>query len=101
MLLPRIMWSLTIYNIPESKVEEMQIQITGHLKRWLGFPQSLSTACMYTRSEEVKTAKARIYTTFEKSEDPCVRGAKLPVDGGRKADTSGRVKEAKFRLLMK
>ena len=112
MLLPRIMWPLTIYNIPESKVEEMQIQITGHLKRWLGFPQSLSTACMYTRSgrlqlpysqlsEEVKAAKARIYTTFEESEDPCVRGAKLTVDGGRKADTPGRVKEAKFRLRMK
>ena len=112
MLLPRIMWALTIYNIPESKVEEMQIQITGHLKRWLGFPQSLSTACMYTRSgrlqlpysqlsEEVKAAKARIYTTFEESEDPCVRGAKLTVDGGRKADTPGRVKEAKFRLRMK
>ena len=112
MLLPRIMWPLTIYNIPESKVEEMQIQITGHLKRWLGFPQSLSTACMYTRSgrlqlpysqlsEEVKAAKARVYTTFEESEDPCVRGAKLTVDGGRKADTPGRVKEAKFRLRMK
>ena len=112
MLLPRIMWPLTIYNIPESKVEEMQIQITGHLKRWLGFPQSLSTACMYTRSgrlqlpysqlsEEVMAAKARIYTTFEESEDPCVRGAKLTVDGGRKADTPGRVTEAKFRLRMK
>ena len=46
MLLPRIMWPLTIYNIPESKVEEMQTRITGHLKRWLGLPRSLSTACM-------------------------------------------------------
>ena len=112
MLLPRLMWPLTIYNIPESKVEEMQILITGHLKRWLGLPQSLSTACMYTRSgrlqlpysqlsEEVKAAKARVYTTFEESEDPCVRGAKLTVDGGRKADTPGSVKEAKFRLRMK
>ena len=112
MLLPRIMWPLTIYNIPESKVEEMQVQITGRLKKWLGFPQSLSTACMYTRSgrlqlpysqlsEEVKAAKARVYTTFEESDDPCVRGANLTVDGGRKADTPGSVNEAKFRLRMK
>ena len=112
MLLPRLMWPLTIYNIPETKVEEMQSRITGHLKRWLGFPKSLSTACMYTRSgrlqlpyselsEEVKAAKARVYTTFEESEDPCVRGAKLKVDGGRKADTPGNVKEAKLRLRMK
>ena len=112
MLLPRMMWPLTIYNIPESKVEEMQIRITGHLKRWLGLPKSLSAACMYTRSgrlqlpyselsEEVKAAKARVYTTFEESEDPCVRGAKLQVDGGRKADTPGRVKDAKLRLRMR
>ena len=112
MLLPRIMWPLTIYNVPESKVEEMQIQITGHLKRWLGFPRSLSTACMYTKSgrlqlpyselsEEVKAAKARVYTAFEESEDPCVQGANLVVDGGRKADTPGSVKDAKSRLIMK
>ena len=79
------MWPLTIYNIPESKVKEMQTWITGHLKRWLGLPRSLSTACMYTRSgrlqlpysellEEVKAAKARVYTAFEESEDPCVKG---------------------------
>ena len=112
MLLPRIMWPLTIYNIPESKVEEMQTRITGHLKRWLGLPRSLSTACMYSRSgklqlpytelsEEVKAAKARVYTTFEESEDPCVRGANLKVDGGRKSDTPGSVEDAKSRLRMK
>ena len=112
MLLPRIMWPLTIYNIPESKVEEMQRKITGHLKKWLGFPRSLSTACLYTRSgklqlpytelsEEVKAAKARVYTTFEESDDPCVRGANLKVDGGRKADTPGSVKDAKLRLRMR
>ena len=112
MLLPRIMWPLTIYNIPESKVNEMQMRITGQLKRWLGLPMSLSTACMYTRSgrlqlpyselsEEVKAAKARVYTAFEESEDPCVKGAKLIVDGGRKADTPGSVKDARSRLEMK
>merc|ERR1711956_212882 len=52
-------------------------------------------------SEEVKAAKARVYTAFEESEDPCVQGAKLIVDGGRKADTPGRVKDAKSRLYMK
>ena len=112
MLLPRLMWPLTIYNIPESKVEEMQRLITVRLKSWLGLPRSLSVACMYTRSgklqlpyseltEEVKAAKARVYTTFEESEDPCVRGAELKVDGGRKSDTPRSVIEAKSRLRMK
>ena len=74
--------------------------------------QVFITSCMYTRSgrlqlpyseltEEVKAAKARIYTTFEESNDPCVRGAELKVDGGRKADTSRSVTEAKTRLRMK
>ena len=50
---------------------------------------------MYTRSgrlqlpyseltEEVKAAKARIYTTFEESNDPYVKGAELKVNGGKK-----------------
>ena len=112
MLLPRLMWPLTIYNFPESRVDEIQRLIMARLKKWLGLPKSLSTACMYTRSgrlqlpysdltEEVKAAKARIYTTFEESNDPCVRGAELKVDGGRKADTSKSVSEAKSRLRMK
>ena len=50
MLLPQIMWPLTIYNISESKVVEMQVLITGYLKIWLGLPMSLSTAYLYTRS---------------------------------------------------
>ena len=52
-------------------------------------------------TEEVKAAKARIYTTFEKSNDPCVRRAELKVDGGRNTDTSKSVSEAKSRIRMK
>ena len=111
MLLPRLMWPLTIYNIPETKVEEMQRLITVWLKRWLGLPRSLSVECFYSRStkmqlpyseltEEVKVAKARVYTTFEESSDPCVRGAQVNLDGGRKADTPRSVNDAKSRLKM-
>ena len=111
MLLPRVMWPLTIYNVPESKVEEIQRVITAALKRWLGLPKSLSTDCMYTKSgklqlpyseltEDVKAAKARLLTTLEEAADPCVRGANVNVDGGRKADTPKNVQEAKSKLRM-
>ena len=110
-LLPRLMWPLTIYNTPESKVEEMQRMITVCLKRWLGLPRSLSVDCFYSRStkiqlpfseltEEVKAAKARVHTTLEESEDPCVSGADVNLDGGRKANTPLSVKDAKSRLQM-
>ena len=103
MILPRLMWPLTIYNIPWTKVELMQSEITKKLKRWLGLPKSLAVECLYSKTgklqlpfteltEEVKAAKARLLTTLEESEDPCVRGAGVNVDGGRKADTPGSVK---------
>ena len=111
MLLPRIMWPLTIYNIPMTKVEEMQRQITLKLKRWLGLPNSLSVESLYTKSgklqlpfseltEEVKASKARVLVTLEESEDPCVRNAEVKIDGGTKADTPKSVKDAKSKLRM-
>ena len=48
MLLPRMIWPLTIYNIPMTKVEEMQKQMTFNLKKWLGLPNSLSVESLYT-----------------------------------------------------
>ena len=75
MLLPRLLWPLTIYNTPSSKVEFMQRLITAKLKKWLGIPKSLSVDCLYTRSgklqlpyseltEEHAAAKARLFTTL-------------------------------------
>ena len=92
-------------------MELMQSEITKKLKRWLGLPKSLSVECLYSKTgklqlpftkltEEVKAAKARLLTTLEESEDPCVRGAGVNVDGGRKADTPGSVKVAKSKLRM-
>ena len=50
MVLPRLMWPLTIYNVPATKVKEMQSHITAKLKKWLGVPKSLSVDCLYTTS---------------------------------------------------
>ena len=109
MVLPRLMWPLTIYNVPATKVKEMQSHITAKLKKWLGVPKSLSVDCLYTTSgklqlpfseleEEKKAAKARLLVTLEEADDPCVRNAGIKVDGGKKADTNQSVKEAKQKL---
>ena len=111
MLTPRVMWPLTIYNIPMSKVEEMQKRVTKSLKSWLKVPSSLSSTCFYSTTsrlrlpfsslvEEFKVAKARNLITFEESEDICIRNANINVDGGRKANTPGEVNQAKTRLKM-
>ena len=111
MLLPRLMWPLTIYNAPLSKVEQIKRMLTGKLKKWLGLPRSLATDCIYSKSgklqlpftdvsEEFKAAKARLLVTLKEADDPCVKGADVNVDGGRKADTQAAVEEAESRLKM-
>ena len=41
MMMPRIMWPLSIYNIPLTAVESLQTKITALLKKWLKLPRSL------------------------------------------------------------
>ena len=111
MLLPRVMWPLTIYSVPISKVIHIQKMLTGRLKKWLGLPKSFATDCFYSKRgklqlpytdvvEEFKTAKARLLVTLKESEDPGVKGAEVRVDGGRKSDTQAAVEEAESRLKM-
>ena len=111
MLLPRVMWPLTIYSVPISKVIHIQKMLTGRLKKWLGLPKSFATDCFYSKTgklqlpytdvvEEFKTAKARLLVTLKESEDPGVKGAEVRVDGGRKSDTQAAVEEAESRLKM-
>ena len=108
-LLPKLMWPLTIYNVPVTKVSEIQRHLTGKLKKWLGLPRSLSEACLYSRNgklqmpfreltEEFKAAKTRFLYTLQGAEDNCVKGAGVCVDGGRKADTGAAIEEAERRL---
>ena len=93
-LLPRVMWPLTIYSIPASKVERVQQLFTASLKKWLGIPKSLSTYVLYSRTgklqlpfsavtEEVKAAKARTLVTYQQSSDDCVRNANINIDVGK------------------
>ena len=112
MLILIAMWPLNIYNIPESKIESLQRNITGKLKKWLKIPKSLSSNCFYSKTsklrlpftslvEEFKATKARNTVTLQESADPCIRNADIKVDGGNKANTASEVKEAKTRLQMK
>ena len=89
------MWPLSIYNVPYSKVEEIQRLITAKLKKWLGLPKSLTVDAIYSTSsklqlpftsllEEVKVTKARNLITFQEASDPCVRNANIKwMEGGK------------------
>ena len=49
-------------------------------------------------TDEFKAAKARKLVTFQESNDPCIKGADIEVDAGRKANTMGKLAEARSRL---
>ena len=109
MLMPKLMWPLSIYNVPLTTVEWLQQKITSYLKKWLKLPKSLSNHCFYSKTtklrlpyssliEDFKAAKARNLVTFQESRDECIKNAGIVVDAGTKANTPAEVKEAKSRL---
>ena len=51
-------------------------------------------------TEDFKVSKVRNLVTFQESEDPCIKGAEITVDEGRKANTRKEIEEAKSRLRM-
>ena len=111
MLLPRIMWPLTIYEFPATKVEEIQRLFTSSLKRWLGLPKFMSTDIFYSKTaklqlpytslvEEVKAAKARMLTTFDQSPDACISRGDIDIEAGRKWSIRKEVEEAQSKLRL-
>ena len=109
MMMPRLMWPLSIYNVPLTTVEWLQQKITAMLKKWLKIPRSLSSACFYSKStklklpytslvEEFKAAKARNLVTLQESKDECIKNAHIVVDAGKKSNTPNSVNDAKSRL---
>ena len=109
MMMPKLMWPLSIYNVPLTTVEWLQTKITASLKKWLKLARSLSSAYFYSKTsklklpyssltEEFKAAKAKNLVTYQESSDTCVRNAGITVDAGTKTNTPGAVQEAKSRL---
>ena len=111
MLIPRLMWPLTIYSFPQTKVEEIERKISASLKKWLGIPKSLSTALLYGRSaviqlpyssivEEVKVARVRTQVMLDTSKDACIKNANISLDAGRKWKVSESLEVAKSKLRL-
>ena len=69
-VLPRLMWPLTVYEVPLSKVERMEKIINYFVRKWLGVPRCLSIVALYGKgivelpisslTEEFKCAKVRL-----------------------------------------
>jgi len=46
-LFPRLTWLLSVYEIPLSVAEKMEILVSLYIRKWLGVPRCLSTVALY------------------------------------------------------
>lgn len=108
-LMPRILWPLTVYDIPLTPVERMEQMINKKLRKWLGVPMSFNTNALYATSftlsmpmkslvEEYKTSKARLDMMLSESPDQVIRDCAPTLDTGRKWSVTETVGDAKSRL---
>ncbi|XP_078621248.1 uncharacterized protein LOC144887724 [Branchiostoma floridae x Branchiostoma japonicum] len=47
-LLPRLMWLLSVYDIPLTSVAEVERKVNKHLRKWLGVPPSFTALGFYS-----------------------------------------------------
>ncbi|XP_062585203.1 uncharacterized protein LOC134246874 [Saccostrea cucullata] len=108
-ILPRLLWSLLVYEVPMSTVEGMETTASRYLRRWLGVPRSFSSIGLYSSgtklqlplksiTEEFKVTKVRQHLMLQNSKDEKVRTAKVDIRTGRKWSEKETIQEAESRL---
>ncbi|XP_062888558.1 uncharacterized protein LOC134337458 [Mobula hypostoma] len=110
-ILPRLMWPLTVYEIPISKVEKLERMISTHVEQWLGLTRCLGPVGLYGNGklelpiaslvEEFKCTIARLVMTLTESEDTVIRTAASHVAMGRKWTPSEAIQSAKSALCFR
>ncbi len=89
-LLPRVMWPLTIYELPITTVVKLERTMTSYVKKWLCVPRCLTNISLYGKgvlglpitslTEEYKCSKVRLQMTLKDSRDQTISNA-VPLDG--------------------
>ncbi|XP_066271283.1 uncharacterized protein [Branchiostoma lanceolatum] len=111
-MLPRLMWLLTVYEVPMTRVEEMERKVNKHLRKWLGVPPSFTSLGLYSKSsqmqlplasvtEEYKVAKCRTVMMYRDSQDQQVRQAGVTTRAGRKFVADSLVSKAEGMLILR
>lgn len=110
-LLPRLLWPLTLYEVPLSKVEKLERLVSSYVRKWLGLPRCLSSIGLYGKGmlhlpisslvEEYKCAKFRLEMMLLDSNDPFVAQAVPILATGRKWTLLAATEQAKAALRHK
>ena len=98
----RLIWPLTLYEIPTTAVEVLEHTVSKHLRRWLGVPPSFTNIGLYGKTtklqlplssvlEEFKVSKTRLVVTLRDSRDQLIRQAGIETRTDRKKSTNQAV----------
>ena len=83
LLIPRIQWSIMIYEIPMSNIISLEASISVFIRKWLGLHKSISNISLYSKnspcplqitslSSVFRSAKANAFLQLRDSKDPLV-----------------------------
>ena len=111
-LLPRLIWPLMLYVVPNTTVEALEKITSRHLRKWLGVPPSFTSIGLYGKTnklqlplsslvEEFKFAKSRLVLTLRDSPDEFIRDAGIETRTSRKWSATEAVKQAENTLKHK
>lgn len=108
-VLPRILLSLQVYDIPMSRIEAMERLTTKFLRRWLSIPHCFSSVGLYSAKtifqlppssliEEYKVTKVRQHLKLRDHNDEKVCSDRVYLDADKGCFVEEMVLEAKLRL---
>ena len=108
-LLPRLLWPLTIYEIGLSVVEKLERKVNRYTRKWLGLPPALSSVALYSRStslrlplrsivEKYKLSKIRTQWMLNNTADSRIREVKPLLRSGRKFRAQNEIDESVAEL---
>ena len=66
-LLPRLLWPLTIYAIGLLVVEKLERKVNRYTRKWLGLPPALSSIALYSRSTSLRLPLRSIMEEYKLS----------------------------------
>ena len=66
-LLPRLLWPLTIYEIGLPTVEGLEKKVNRCIRSWLGLPPEKSSVALYSKSEKLRLPLRSIVEEYKVS----------------------------------
>ena len=100
-LYPRLMWPISIYEVPLFIAERMEKLLSSYIRKWLGVPRCLSSVALYGKgmlqlpeSSLTEEFKVRTELLLSGSEDSLVSNVVPNPTRGREWNPRAAVQEA-------